>query len=87
MGADDKKFDRISKVLLVIWIILLIPDLLLFFPIAMAFDGGYTWQAYTAVSCVWSYPFVLLGAALFRKKVPFLVLLPALNVAVLFIGG
>lgn len=86
MATVDKRFEWISKTLLVIWVILLIPDLLLIAPIAMAFDGGYTWQAYLAVACVWSYPFVLAAAVLFRKVAPALILLPAVNVAALFIG-
>jgi hypothetical protein len=44
----------------------------------MAFEGGYTFDAYLFVFDVWAYP-VLVGIAwLFRRRRPALVWLPAL---------
>jgi hypothetical protein len=46
----------------------------------MSFDAGDKWQVYVAVWSIWLYPVTTLIAYLCRRKVPLLVLLPALNV-------
>jgi hypothetical protein len=45
----------------------------------MAFDGGYTLDAYVFFWSVASYPVTVAIAAFTRKKVPELVFLPLLN--------
>jgi hypothetical protein len=45
----------------------------------MAFDGGYTAEAYTAVWSVWTYPALLAISFLCRRKAPGLIWLPALS--------
>jgi hypothetical protein len=72
---------------LVLWFVLLIP----WFPFAalagLAFDGGPTWSAYMFVWAIWTYPITLATAFSFRRKIPFLVFLPMLNVIGFAIGG
>jgi len=46
----------------------------------MAFDGGYTLAAYVFVWSVLTYPVAVLIAAIFRRKVQWLVLLPCINI-------
>ncbi len=70
-----------AKYVFVFWLVLLFPWLL-FAPLSgMAFDAGPTAEAYTFFWSVWTYPITVGIAAVFRRWVPWLVLLPLLNVA------
>jgi len=73
--------------LLVVWAFLLVPWAPFFLFSGMAFDAGPSIHAYVFVGSVWTYPFVLLTAALLRRKVPLLVVLPCLNLLGFLISG
>lgn len=73
--------------LLVVWAFLLVPWAPFFLLSGMAFDAGPSIQAYAFVWSVWTYPFVLITAALLRRKVPLLVLLPTLNLVGFLLSG
>ena len=68
-----------SKYMLAFWCILLLPWLLVAPLSGMAFDGGYTAEAYVFVWSVWTFPITVIIAAVFRKWVPWITLLPILN--------
>ncbi len=70
-----------AKYVFVFWLVLLLPWLLIAPLSAMAFDAGSTAEAYTFVWSVWTYPITVGIVAVFRRWVPWLVLLPLLNVA------
>ena len=53
----------------------------------MAFDAGYTMQAYVFAASVYSYPIVVLIAVAFYDRSDLLVLLPFLNFLGIFISG
>lgn len=64
-----------------LWVALCVPWLF-FFPLsAMAFDAGYTLEAYVFFWSVASYPALVIIAAFARKKIPSLTLLPLLTLA------
>ena len=65
--------------MLIIWVVLIIPWFLWAGLSGMAFDGGYTAEAYTFVWSVWTYPISVLIAAVLRRWRPEFVLLPILN--------
>lgn len=70
---------RSTKILLGVWLLLLVPWLF-FAPLsAMVFDAGYTFDAYLLVWSVWTYPIMVLAAALLRKKKADFVFLPLIN--------
>lgn len=75
-----KRTERYRLGALIVWCALLVP----WFPFAllsgMAFDGGPTIQAYLFAASVWTYPITVGIAAIFRKRVPGLLMLPLLNV-------
>jgi hypothetical protein len=74
-----KKQNPIMTAFFWLWIILLIPCIP-FIPLsAMAFDGGYTLDAYVFFWSVASYPVTVAIAGFMRTKVPALVFLPFLN--------
>ena len=70
-----------AKAVFVFWLVLLLPWLLVAPLSGMAFDAGYTSEAYALVWSVWTYPISVGVTAVFRRWVPWLVLLPLLNVA------
>jgi hypothetical protein len=63
------------------WAVLLIPWLLVAPLSGMAFDAGYTAEAYAFVWSVWTYPITVGIVAVCRRWVPWIVLLPLLNIA------
>jgi hypothetical protein len=69
------------------WLILLVPWLLLAPLSGMAFDGGETPDAYAFVWSVWTYPVTVLMVAVFRRWMPWIVVLPVINFAGCFAGG
>ena len=73
--------ERLAKVLFAIWVVLLIPWAPFAMLVGMAFDAGYTLQAYLAVTCVWTYPVSVFIAWHFKDRWFPIVLLPLLNVA------
>jgi hypothetical protein len=78
----ERKQNPILTALFWLWVILLIPCIP-FIPLsAMAFDAGYTLDAYLVFWSVASYPVTVGIAALTRKKVPGMVFLPLLNFVV-----
>lgn len=73
--------------LVILWLISLVP-----WPLAaslggMAFDGGYTTEAYVFAWSIWTYPITVLLAFFLRRKNRFVVLLPVLNAVVFFSSG
>ena len=69
-----------AKVFLALWLVLFVPWLPFAALSGMAFDGGYTPQAYTFIWSIWTYPVLVAIAAIFRNRIPALALLPLLNV-------
>ena len=69
-----------GRYVFIFWLVLLIPWLLLFALSGMAFDGGYTAEAYAFAWSVWTYPITVGIAAVFRKWAPWTVVLPLLNI-------
>ena len=77
----EQKSNTVGTAFFWLWILLLIPWIP-FFPLsAMAFDAGYTLEAYVFFWSVASYPVTVIIAVLTRKKVPRLVFLPFLSCA------
>jgi hypothetical protein len=70
-----------AKSVFVFWAVLLIPWLLIAPLSVMAFDGGYTAGAYAFFWSVWTYPIAVVIVAVCRRWVPWIVLLPLLNLA------
>ena len=70
-----------ARYVFVFWVVLLIPWLLVAPLSAMAFDAGCTPEAYAFVWSVWTYPITVGIAAVCRRWVPWIVLLPLLNLA------
>lgn len=70
---------RWVNILFWVWYALFLPWIPLAFVSAMAFDGGYTIQAYVFAACVYTYPIVVLIAAALYHRSDSLVLLPCLN--------
>ena len=70
-----------AKYVFVFWAVLLIPWLLLAPLSGMAFDAGYKAEAYAFVWSVWTYPITVGIVAVCRRWVPWIVLLPLLNIA------
>lgn len=69
------------KIILAVWFVLLLPWLVIASLSGMAFDGGKTAEAYVFVWSVLSYPITVGLAAVFRRWLPWMVLLPLVNVA------
>lgn len=70
-----------ARYVFVFWAVLLVPWLLLAPLSGMAFDGGYNAEAYAFAWSVWTYPITVGIAAVCRRWVPWVVLLPLLNIA------
>jgi hypothetical protein len=76
-----------AKVLFIVWLVLLLPWFLFAGLSGMAFDAGPSAEAYTFVWSVWTYPVTLGIAAVLRRWVPWIVLLPFLNMAACIAPG
>ena len=83
----EEETDPLAKVMLIIWAVLLVPWLPFAALSGMAFDGGPTLAAYLFVWGLLTYPVSLLIAWLLRKKAPFLVFLPCVNVILFCLSG
>jgi hypothetical protein len=70
-----------ARYVFVLWAVLIVPWLLVAPLSSMAFDGGYTAEAYAFVWSVWTYPITVGIVALCRRWSPWIVLLPLLNIA------
>jgi len=70
-----------ARYVFVFWVVLLIPWLPFASVSGLAFDGGYTAEAYAFVWSVWTYPIAVGVVAVCRRWVPWIVLLPLLNLA------
>ena len=72
----------IAKIMVALWVTLLFPWLLVAPAAAIAFDGGYTFEAYLFVGFVWTYPISVFvgGVLVFWKRKPLAALLPCMNV-------
>jgi hypothetical protein len=85
--GQEYTLDFFAKILLFVWVILLIPWVVMAPLSGMAFDGGNTIGAWSAVVSIWSYgplvfaAFKLLGRS--RKAV----LLPFLSIAAIVLPG
>jgi hypothetical protein len=69
-----------SKSLLMLWAFLLVPWAAPAMGSSMAFEDGHTIGAYVFVWSVLTYPISVLIAAIFRRKVQWLVFLPCANI-------
>ncbi len=76
-----------ARAVFIFWIVLLIPWLLIAPLSAMAFDGGYTAEAYALVWSVWTYPITVALTAVLRRWVVWAVWLPLLNLTGCFSSG
>lgn len=76
-----------ARALFIFWIVLLLPWLMIAPLSAMAFDGGYTAEAYAFVWSVWSYPITVGLTAVLRRWSVWAIWLPLLNVAGCFSSG
>jgi hypothetical protein len=75
-----------TKKVFIAWLVLLVPWLI-FAPLSeMAFDAGYTSATYGFVWSVWTYPVTVIIVAIFRRWIPWIVLLPIVNFAGCFAG-
>ena len=83
-SENDSSWWKVPNIVPVLWSILLIPWLPFALLAGMAFDGGYKWEAYTFVSSLWTYPVTVAAVWAFRRRWPFVVCLPLLNVAGVF---
>jgi hypothetical protein len=69
------------KVMLAVWFVILVP----WFPFftlmgtGMAFESGYTLEAYLFVIAVWTYPALVGIAYFFRRRKPEFIMLPILT--------
>jgi hypothetical protein len=75
-----RQMPTAAKGIFIFWLVLVIPWLLLAPLSGMAFDAGYTSEAYAFVWSVWTYPITVGIVALCRRWVPWIVLLPILNI-------
>ena len=74
-----------TKSLLMVWAFLLVPWAVPAMASSVAFEDGHTIGAYVFVGSVLTYPISVLIAAIFRRKVQWLIFLPCVNiVAALF---
>ena len=78
---------EVATRLFFIWLVLLLPWLFLAPLSLMAFDAGPTFKAYVFVWSIWTYPVPVGIAALVRKKVPAIALLPCLNIVACVVAG
>jgi hypothetical protein len=84
--VENPSFQRLYKALYVFWIILIVPWVPFALLAGMAFDSGPSFSAYLFVSCVWTYPIVVLIAFLLKKRVPMIGFLPFLNLGAFCLG-
>jgi hypothetical protein len=54
-SARDSALDRLTRVLLFVWVVLLIPWVLFAALVGMSFDSGNKWAATLIVLSTWSY--------------------------------
>jgi hypothetical protein len=68
--------------MLTIWSVILVPWLPVFtlMGTGMAFEGGYTLEAYLFVVAAWTYPALVAIAFFFRRRNPLFVYLPILTI-------
>ncbi len=78
-GTPTQQTPRAARALFIFWIVLLVPWLLLAPLSGMAFDGGYTAEAYTFAWSVWTYPITVGLTAVLRRFVVWIVWLPLVN--------
>jgi hypothetical protein len=76
-----------AKYAFLFWAVLLIPWLLVAPLAVMAFDAGYTAKAYVVAWSVWTYPITVGIVAVCRRWMPWIVLLPLLNIAGCTVGS
>jgi hypothetical protein len=81
--SEDAMLEKFARRLFVLWLVLLAPWLFLAPLALMAFDAGPTSEAYVFVYSIWTYPVAVGIVAIFRKKIPGIVLLPSLNILAL----
>jgi hypothetical protein len=77
----SRKAPGAARWIFIFWVALLLPWLVVAPLSVMAFDAGYNPTSYAFVWSVWTYPIAVGIAAVFRRWVPWVVLLPVLNFA------
>jgi hypothetical protein len=80
--VEKPSIPRIYQTLFVIWLLLLMPWVPIALFSGMMFDAPPTIGVYVGFWTILTYPVPVIIAALLRKKVPAIVLLPLLHVAV-----
>lgn len=75
------------KAMLIVWCVLLAPWVPMAPWAGMACDAGPTLEANTFVWSAWTYPVSVIIALIFSRKIPFLSLLPFLNVMGTVLSG
>ena len=76
---ESDGFDRLAVVLRFVWVLLLLPWFFFAGLSGMAFDGGYTLEAYVFVISVWTYPISVAAVFIGRTRAPLLVFAPLMN--------
>jgi hypothetical protein len=71
--------DVVEKWMTRFWCLLLLPWIIIAPLSGMAFDAGYTTEAYIFVWSVWTYPIILGLSVFLKRKAPVLAFLPAAN--------
>lgn len=86
---STKTVRVLTRIVLAIWLLLLIPSLPGFLASGLAFDSGSTWRAYTFAISLLTFPISICVTVVLRAygKNRAFVLLPLLNVAAFLISG
>jgi len=80
--VEKHPVPRIYKAIFVFWLLLLMPWIVIAPLSGMMFDAPPTIGVYVGFWTILTYPVAVVIAALLRKKIPAIVLLPFLNFAV-----
>jgi hypothetical protein len=84
--AGPPPLSAVVKIMLAIWTLILPPWLVVTaMTMGMAFEGGYTPDAYFSVITVWTYPVLVAAAWYFRRSKPGFVWMPMLTAIPLFV--
>jgi len=73
-----------TNIVFYFWLVLILPWFVFAGLAGMAFDGGPTRGAYVFVISVWTYPLSVLIVGFFRRRVPWVTILPVLNFCGMF---
>lgn len=84
-SPSERALDRLTRVVLFVWVVLLIPWVVFAGLAGMAFDSGNTWAAGLGVLSVWSYGPAVFGAFKLLDRSRKAVLLPFISIGGTFL--